>query len=82
MSMSIYDFDTSHAPFEAFANETPFAPFALWGWYAAPMLWWTDAYLNACGMMSDAIVSAMTYPYVGSPNQNDGHANGQEKRVA
>lgn len=81
MSMSIHDFDTGFAPFEAFATEAPFAPFALWGWFAAPALWWTDAYLNACGMFSEAMLSAMMAPYVAPMAQNGGY-DAQAKRVA
>lgn len=82
MNMSIYDFDTRLAPFEAFASEAPFAPFALWGWFVAPALWWTDAYLNACGMFYEAILSAMTCPLVVSANRENGHDNAEAKRVA
>jgi hypothetical protein len=63
MTLSIYDFDTRFAPFEALAGQAPFAPFALWGWFAAPALWCTDALLNTCGMYCEAMLSAMTCPY-------------------
>ncbi|GLQ42152.1 hypothetical protein [Dyella nitratireducens] len=75
MSMSPYDFDTRFAPFEAFASETPFAPFALWGWFTAPALWWTDACLNACGVFSEAMLSAMTCPYRLPANQDEKSAD-------
>lgn len=82
MSTSIYDFDTSYAPFEAFASEIPYAPFALWAWWAAPALWWTDACLNACGMLSEAMLSGMVYPYALLPNGHGEHADTPAKRAA
>ncbi|HUB91203.1 MAG TPA: hypothetical protein VMA74_15875 [Dyella sp.] len=82
MSTSIYDFDTRYAPFEAFAGESPFAPFALWTWFMAPALWWTDAYLNACGMASEAMLSGMVYPYALRANGDGEHGGEETKRAA
>ena len=74
MSTSIYDFDTRFAPFEAFAPTAPFAPFALLAYWAGPVQWWTDACLNVCGIFSEAMLSAMVYPYAVP-------VDGDEKRV-
>lgn len=67
MSVSIYDFDTQSAPFEAFAPMTPFAPFALLAWSVQPMRWWTDAYLQASGALLEATLGAMIFPYAMPP---------------
>lgn len=66
MSTSIYDFTTQASPFEAFAAFGPVAPFAWMAWYAMPAQWWMDAWLNTCGVMSDAAVRGMVYPYMGT----------------
>lgn len=82
MTTSIYDFDTRYAPFEAFAGEAAYAPFALWAWCMAPALWWTDACLNACGMFSEAMLSGMVYPYALRTNGNGERAGAEEQRAA
>lgn len=63
MSVSLYDFDTRMAPFEAFAGFAPYAPMALMAWYAAPFQWWADICLDTCGRLSETLLSAMVYPY-------------------
>jgi hypothetical protein len=63
MSTSIYDFNTQCGPFEAFAPFTPYAPFVALTMLSAPCMWWTDAMFSMYSAMSDAMVSAMTYPF-------------------
>jgi hypothetical protein len=64
MSISIYDFDTRYAPFEAFAPYTPFAPVAVPMLLLAPAFWWMDVMLGMYGACSEAMVSAMSYPFM------------------
>ena len=80
MSTTLYDFDTRHAPFEALAPWTPYAPWALMAWFAAPMQWWANSWLNACGMLSESMLSAMIYPY--APPQAHAHASLDSPRQA
>ena len=63
MNTSIYDFDTQFGPFEAFAPFTPYAPFALFAMMGAPFTWWSDAMLGFYGSLSEAMISAMVYPF-------------------
>ncbi|RUL78966.1 hypothetical protein [Dyella choica] len=64
MSASLYDFDTSFAPFEAFAPLAPYAPMALMAWFAAPMQWWGDICLNTWCELSETLLNTMVYPGV------------------
>ncbi|HTV84650.1 MAG TPA: hypothetical protein VME63_04555 [Dyella sp.] len=63
MSTSIYDFDTQCAPFEALGSLAPFAPFACFAWLSAPVYGWLETWANTYGLLTDAMVSAMTYPF-------------------
>lgn len=83
MNTSIHDFDTRFAPFEAFAPFTPYAPFALMAWFAAaPAQWWANAFFNTCSMLSEAMVTTMTYPFT-TPGATYGpHAHNSEQPEA
>ncbi|GLQ89048.1 hypothetical protein [Dyella flagellata] len=76
MSISLYDFDTRLAPFEAFASFGPCAPLALTAWFVAPVQWWVDLCLTTCGQLSETMLGAMVYPYA---VPTDGHRHASDK---
>ena len=83
MNLSPYDFDTRFAPFQAFAPWTPFAPWALTAWLTAPAQWWLDACFNTCGLLSEAVLGAMVYPYALPASRGEsGHASPMEQTAA
>lgn len=75
MSISIYDFDTRFAPFEAFAPITPIALFMPWTLLAAPVQKWAYAYFNTCAMMSETMLGGMVYPYAMQADHVEKHAD-------
>jgi len=60
--LTIYDFDTRHAPFEAFASAAPYAPWVILGWCAMPAQWWTNACLDISAVLFGAMVRTLVYP--------------------